>query len=113
MNIHTNKTSNGAIDGIYHVITTVGNNSAGVPWCDCVKECDDYPKFTTALQDDDLKDIEKGAIIEVCERYIFSRRGLSDEDKWAELEARYTVVSEKTITDMHRKLKYYGYEDDV
>lgn len=113
MNIHANKTSNGSIDVVFHIPTPLGDNSVEVPWCDCVKNCRDYFKYSQTLQTSDHAAIKNGELIEVCETYTFIGPNLSDAQKKLELEERYVVVVAETITELENKLRYYGFEEDV
>lgn len=113
MNIHTTRTSNGSIQAIYHVPTPAGTNEAGVSWKDCVCECPEYPKETSAHQKDDLPGIKAGEIVEYQETYQFSAPDLTDAEKKAELDARYLVVKDRVQAEIQKKLKYYGAEKDV
>ena len=111
MKIHTNKTTNGSIHVIFHISVPTGNNDVGIPWCDCVKACRDYNKYSQAMQTDDQPDISDGKIIEYNEQYTFSAPDLTDEEKKAEIEARYLVVEPIEIASMEKKLRYYGFEE--
>lgn len=112
MKIHVGKSSNGSVQAIFHIDVPSGTNRAGLSWPYCVMMCGDYPPVTKALQQDDLPKIKLGEIIEWVECFTFSDKNLTDEQKKAELEARYTVVAPEVIDKMQKKLKYFGYEDN-
>lgn len=110
--IHTNKTSNGSVQAIFHIPTIAGSNTVGITWVECVRNCKDFLKSTTALQKDDLPAINAGEIIVHEELFTFSAPDITDGQKLAELQARYEELELSITLELQKKCKYFGGEGD-
>lgn len=109
--IHTNKTSNGTVDVIFHIPVQAGVNRIGITWQECVKSCPDFIKTSQALQKDDLPAIKNGEIIEHREEFNFSTPDLTDAEKLEELQARFAELEGQINENLQKILRYFGGEN--
>jgi hypothetical protein len=102
--------TNGSTTVCFHIPIPSGNNVAGCEWCECVKLSDKFDNTTCLPDCDHEDDINDGKIIEVKEAFKYSRSNLTNQEKLAELEARFLEVQTKTLENVEKTLLVFGYK---
>ena len=92
-----------------------GNNDAAVQWRDAVVShgggaaniSSVVPEVQGTQEETDMK---AGAVLEKVKTYRYSKIGLNQAEKSAEIAAWYDNVKDEIMSDMQIELQYIGYE---
>lgn len=102
---------------IFHIPVPGTNNSAGITWQQAVvRDLGGANNISSALIDIDAaeeSDLKAGLIIEKVEPVKFSSINLTNPQRLAEIEARFTELMTELIAEKQITLDFIGYSGDV
>ncbi len=107
------------VDVVYHIpVPAAGTNQAGVSWRTAVvSEAGGSSAINSVIPvvvgTAEETSMKSGAIIEQVETVRFSSINLSNAQKQAEIEAKYTALSSELISEKQQTLAWMDFEGDV
>lgn len=98
----------------FHYAVPATNNAVGLPWATVILKSQDgvnvsqVPDHATEFPDE-AASMASGNVIEFMEIVRFSRLGLTNAEKLAEIQAAYTARQTGLFAKLSSRLDYYGY----
>jgi hypothetical protein len=104
-----------SVSVIFHIPVPNINSPYGVslPTAIVTEKGGDKAITSTTAKADELIELQEGKKIELATSVRFSKLGLSDSQKLAEIKAKYVAESDAFITKCKDRLNFFGWEGDV
>ena len=118
MNIHilTQADDGKTCSAIFHIPVPSIDNSAGIPYQTALVQYLTQTQGSISSQiatGDELAAIQAGAVLENPVTVRWSRLGLNNAQKLAELSAYYTAHKTELLNSLSNLLAFWGYSTDV
>lgn len=105
------------VSAVFHIPIPASNNVVGVGWrAALVLSLGGADAITSVLPDitpEELNDMKIGSIYERLTTFTFSSTNLTNAQRLAEVEAKYTEAASDVIADLGITLNFYGKAGDV
>lgn len=102
---------------VFHIPIPATNNAVGVSWRDALVlllgGADAIDSVLTDITPAELSAMKAGSIYERTETVRFSSLNLTNAQRLAEVEAKYTEAETDILTEKQTTLNFYGKAGDV
>ncbi len=112
IHVRAQNKENKSISVVFHAVVPTGNNFAGVPWNQCIRESmNPQPVLAESeLQAVENAQIVNGDVLESVQTVIFSARELTNSERWIEIHAVYAARTAKMLAELAVKLNFWGFK---